>query len=167
VTFTETGMAPTAAGSAITDITAPAAAAAPVASRKGILDRSFDVYNSSLATPAWERVSVLSVNIGAITDSPADLGRLEVMIRGVDKALEGITDAATNLGSLKARIGLQQDFVKSLRDAMDRGVGQLVDADMSAESTRLQALQTQQQLGIQALSIANQGSQNILSLFRG
>jgi flagellin len=112
-------------------------------------------------------VSVLSVNIGAITDSPADLGRLEVMIRGVDKALEGITDAATNLGSLKARIGLQQDFVKSLRDAMDRGVGQLVDADMSAESTRLQALQTQQQLGIQALSIANQGSQNILSLFRG
>jgi flagellin len=51
-------------------------------------------------------------------------------------------------------------------DAVSRGVGQLVDADMEEESTRLQALQVQQQLGIQALSIANGNSQNILSLFR-
>jgi flagellin len=51
-------------------------------------------------------------------------------------------------------------------DSVNRGVGQLVDADMNAESTRLQALQTQQQLGVQALSIANQNSQSILSLFR-
>jgi flagellin len=51
-------------------------------------------------------------------------------------------------------------------DSVDRGVGQLVDADMNAESTRLQALQTQQQLGVQALSIANQNSQSILSLFK-
>jgi len=50
--------------------------------------------------------------------------------------------------------------------AIDRGVGALVDADMNEESTRLQALQVQQQLGIQALSIANQNSQSILSLFR-
>jgi flagellin len=61
---------------------------------------------------------------------------------------------------------MQQDFVKNLMDAVDRGVGALVDADMSQESTRLQALQTQQQLGIQALSIANSNSQSILSLFR-
>ena len=51
-------------------------------------------------------------------------------------------------------------------DAIDRGVGTLVDADMNEESTRLQALQVQQQLGIQALSIANGNSQQILSLFR-
>jgi flagellin len=51
-------------------------------------------------------------------------------------------------------------------DAIGRGVGQLVDADMNAESTRLQAQQVQQQLGIQALSIANSNSQNILSLFK-
>ena len=51
-------------------------------------------------------------------------------------------------------------------DAIDRGVGQLVDADMNEESTRLQALQVQQQLGIQALRIANSSSQSILSLFR-
>jgi flagellin len=61
---------------------------------------------------------------------------------------------------------MQQDFVKNLMDAVDRGVGALVDADMSEESTKLQALQTQQQLGIQALSIANSNSQSILSLFR-
>jgi flagellin len=51
-------------------------------------------------------------------------------------------------------------------DAIERGVGQLVDANMEEESTKLQALQVQQQLGIQALSIANSTSQNILSLFR-
>jgi flagellin len=67
---------------------------------------------------------------------------------------------------VKTRITSNTDFVKSLMDAIDRGVGQLVDADMNAESTRLQALQVQQQLGIQALSIANQNSQSILSLFR-
>ena len=77
-----------------------------------------------------------------------------------------MTDAATALGASKARIGIQQDFVKSLMDAIDRGVGQLVDADMNEESTKLQALQVKQQLGIQALSIANTSSQSILSLFR-
>ena len=66
-----------------------------------------------------------------------------------------MTDAATSLGAAKSRIGIQQDFVKSLMDAVDRGVGQLVDADMNEESTKLQALQVQQQLGVQALSIAN------------
>jgi flagellin len=61
---------------------------------------------------------------------------------------------------------MQSDFVGNLMDAIDRGVGQLVDADMSEESTRLQALQVQQQLGIQSLSMANQNAQTILSLFR-
>ena len=51
-------------------------------------------------------------------------------------------------------------------DAITRGIGTLVDADMNEESTRLQALQVQQQLGVQSLSIANQASQSILSLFR-
>ena len=64
-----------------------------------------------------------------------------------------------------SRIGLQQDFVKGLMDALDRGIGTLVDADMNSESTKLQALQVQQQLGIQALSIANSSTQSILKLF--
>ena len=77
-----------------------------------------------------------------------------------------MTTTATSLGSVQSRIEMQQDFVKNLMDAIERGVGQLVDADMSEESTRLQALQVQQQLGIQSLSIANSNSQNILSLFK-
>jgi flagellin len=77
-----------------------------------------------------------------------------------------MTTAASDLGAAKKRVGLQQDFVGKLMDSIERGVSQLVDADMTEESTRLQALQVQQQLGIQALSIANTNSQNILSLFR-
>jgi flagellin len=67
---------------------------------------------------------------------------------------------------VQSRITSQQTFVKALMDSIDSGVGSLVDADMNEASTRLKALQTQQQLGIQALSIANSNSQNILSLFR-
>lgn len=146
-------------------LTAPAAlATAPTTETgKGILDKSYDAFNGT----AWETFSVADLDISKLTDNAADLSKLETYISAVDDALGTITDAATNLGAIKNRIGLQQDFVKALKDSLDRGVGQLVDADMNAESTRLQALQTQQQLGIQALSIANSGSQSILSLFRG
>jgi flagellin len=92
---------------------------------------------------------------------------IEDYIQAVDSALTEMTTAATNLGSTKKRIDIQKSFVGSLMAALDRGISTLVDADMNAESTRLQALQVQQQLGIQALSIANSSSQNILSLFRG
>ena len=61
---------------------------------------------------------------------------------------------------------MQSMFVKNLVDVIDKGVGRLVDADMNAESTRLKALQTQQQLGIQSLSIANTNAANIMQLFR-
>jgi flagellin len=77
-----------------------------------------------------------------------------------------MTTAASNLGAVKQRTNLQREFVSTLMDAINRGIGALVDADMNEESTRLQALQVQQQLGVQALSIANQNNQQILSLFR-
>ncbi|MEM9028660.1 MAG: flagellin [Pseudomonadota bacterium] len=101
------------------------------------------------------------IDIASATDA-----QLDDYISAVDAALTEMTTAATDLGSSKARIDLQKDFVSSLMDSIDRGIASLVDADMNAESTRLQALQTQQQLGVQALSIANSQSQNILSLFR-
>jgi len=88
------------------------------------------------------------------------------MLTKVEGALKSMTTAATNLGAAKSRIDLQKTFTTSLMDSIERGIGQLVDADMNKESTRLQALQVQQQLGIQALSIANGNSQSILSLFR-
>ncbi|WP_457302468.1 flagellin, partial [Phyllobacterium sp. P5_D12] len=85
----------------------------------------------------------------------------------VETAVNAMKAAAAGLGSAKTRIDTQQTFTGNLMDAIDRGVGQLVDADMNAESARLSALQVQQQLGIQALSIANSSNQSILSLFRG
>jgi flagellin len=85
----------------------------------------------------------------------------------VGTAIDAMKAAAAALGSAKTRINTQQSFTGNLMDAIDRGVGQLVDADMNAESARLSALQVQQQLGIQALSIANSSNQSILSLFRG
>jgi flagellin len=150
-------------GVAATNIAGMAAADVAVKTEKGVLDKTYDVYQNG----DWAEFSVADLDISKFTDSQTDLAALETYIAGVDDALSTITDAATNLGAIKNRIGLQQDFVKVLTDSLDRGIGQLVDADMNAESTRLQALQTQQQLGIQALSIANSGSQSILSLFRG
>ena len=106
------------------------------------------------------------VDISALTDSDNDLADLEEIIGVVDGAISDMTDAATALGAAKARVGIQQDFVKGLMDAINRGVGQLVDADMNEESTKLAALQVKQQLGVQALGIANSTTQTILSLFR-
>jgi flagellin len=85
-------------------------------------------------------------------------------------AIEGLSQtavrAAADFGSAQGRMEIQQRYVNSLTDSLRSGIGSLVDADMEAASARLQALQVQQQLGIQALSIANQSPQNILALFR-
>ena len=110
--------------------------------------------------------SVDTINIAALTDSAADQTTLDGYIAQVTGAINSVSSAAANLGAIKNRITNNTDFVKSLMDSVTRGIGQLVDADMNAESTRLQALQVQQQLGVQALSIANQNSQSILSLFK-
>jgi flagellin len=101
------------------------------------------------------------IDITSATDA-----QIDDFLLAVDAALQEMTVAATDLGSSKKRIDLQQDFVGALMDSIDRGISTLVDADMNEESTKLQALQVQQQLGIQALSIANSSAQNILSLFR-
>jgi flagellin len=110
--------------------------------------------------------SIVTLDISVVTDLPADLAGLEEIIQGVDAAHELMTDAATLLGAAKSRISLQKDFVDKLIDSIDTGIGQLVDADMNEESTRLQALQVRQQLGVQALGIANQSAQQILRLFQ-
>ena len=132
--------------------------------QSGILDTQSTTTNGGMAYSVAG--STDAVDISALTDSDNDLEDLEEIIGVVDGTISSMTDSATALGAAKARIGIQQDFVKGLMDAISRGVGQLVDADMNEESTRLQALQVKQQLGVQALSIANSSSQTILSLFR-
>lgn len=99
-----------------------------------------------------------------ITNASSD--QLNSYLDDVDTMFQNVTTAASNLGSVQSRITSQQTFVSDLMNSIDSGVGSLVDADMNEASTRLKALQTQQQLGIQALSIANSNSSNILSLFR-
>ena len=88
------------------------------------------------------------------------------MITAVDDMSKAMQNSAATLGSVNKRISLQNDFIKDLQDVITKGVGRLVDADMNEESTKLKALQTQQQLGIQALSIANNQAQAVLQLFR-
>ncbi|MFA5950126.1 MAG: flagellin [Hyphomicrobium sp.] len=124
------------------------------------------ILDSDRTVTSGATYSVATLDISAITDDSADLVDLEDLVKGVDAALSAITDAATILGAAKSRISLQSDFVSKLRDTIDTGIGQLVDADLNEESTRLQALQVRQQLGVQALGIANQSAQQILSLFQ-
>lgn len=124
----------------------------------GVLDTDFTTTGTAAVT-----VSVSTLDVTAATLDDTDL---DEMISAVDSAISSMTTAASDLGASKGRIDLQTDFVSNLMDAIERGVGTLVDADMTKESTRLSALQTQQQLGTQALSIANGSAQSILSLFR-
>jgi len=83
-----------------------------------------------------------------------------------DTSIANVSAALARLGTKSKALSLHATFVGKLSDSLTAGVGNLVDADLAKESARLQALQTKQQLGVQALSIANQAPQAILSLFR-
>jgi flagellin len=87
-------------------------------------------------------------------------------LANIEGLIQTAINAAAAFGSVEGRIRIQADFVGKLTDAMRTGIGSLVDANMEEAAARLQALQVQQQLGTQALSIANQSPQNILALFR-
>jgi len=77
-----------------------------------------------------------------------------------------VNASLAKLASGEKKFIVQNDFVSKLVDTLNAGIGNLVDADMAVESARLQSLQVKQQLGVQALSIANSQPQIILSLFR-
>ncbi|MGM4908359.1 flagellin N-terminal helical domain-containing protein [Rhizobium sp. 768_B6_N1_8] len=123
----------------------------------GAIETSTGILGSSNGTIG----SVYSLDITNLTN--ADLG---LALTNVENALKAMTSAGAKLGSISTRITMQDDFVSALSDSLDSGIGRLVDANMEEESSKLSALQTQQQLAIQSLSIANSSSQNILSLFR-
>ncbi len=100
-----------------------------------------------------------AVDVTSNSGADAALANIEVLI-------QNSIDAGAEFGSAQGRIEIQSEFVSQLTDSLKSGIGTLVDADMEEASARLQALQVQQQLGVQALSIANQAPQSILSLFR-
>lgn len=103
-----------------------------------------------------------AINIKAASTTALQLAALKSAETQLGKAIE----SATSFGIAEKSIETQKEFLDSLTDRIDSGVGSMVDADMEEEAARLQALQVQQQLATQSLSIANQGPQNILSLFR-
>ncbi|MCP1200923.1 flagellin [Notoacmeibacter sp. MSK16QG-6] len=128
----------------------------------GMLNKSYTTANGA-ATPVNVVYTIATLDI---TAANVDDTVIDGMLSNVETTLEDMTTAAAGLGSSKSRIDMQTEFVGNLMDSIKSGIGKLVDADMTEESTRLQALQTQQQLGIQALSMANSGAQSLLSLFR-
>ncbi|MCQ1571290.1 flagellin [Neorhizobium galegae] len=107
-----------------------------------------------------EGIDILDIDV---TDPDIDFPTITLVL---DEMQQKVISAGAYLGSLRSRIALQEAFGNSLADSLDRGIGRLVDANMSEASSRLKALQVQQQLATQSLSIANSDAQNILSLFR-
>jgi flagellin len=134
-------------------------------------DVTIAVANTSGATVAFVEASYTGgtaagglASVAAI-DVTTDAGAASAL-SSIEGVLQSAIDAAASFGSSQKRIGYQTEFVTTLIDSLTSGVGAMTDADIEAASARLQSLQVQQQLGIQALSIANQQPQSLLSLFR-
>jgi len=116
-------------------------------------------FSSSVSRGSGGLAGLAAIDVSTGAGAAAALGSIENLINTS-------IDASASFGSVQGRIGIQSDFIGKLSDSLKSGIGSMVDADMEAASARLQALQVQQQLGVQALSIANQAPQSVLSLFR-
>jgi len=106
------------------------------------------------------------VTLTAGTDI-ASAGAASATVANIESSIANVNTALSELGAGANRLDLQKSFVSKLQDSIEVGIGNLVDADMAKASADLQALQVKQQLGLQALSIANQAPQTITSLFQG
>jgi len=125
------------------------------------------IANSDLSkiTVAAQDMSLNGIGLSvAATFSSA--GTASAMSALVDTAIADVSTKLGKLGTGSTALTRQSDFVGKLQDSLNNAIGNLVDADLAKESAKLQALQTKQQLGVQALSIANQSTSSILSLFR-
>ena len=119
--------------------------------------------DGSTITVSGQSMDTTTLGIASVdlTNSASASSALSV----IDTALTIMNQKLANLGSVAKRLEIQHDFSVKLIDILKAGVGNLVDADLAEESARLQALQIKQQLGVQALSIANRSPQSILNLF--
>jgi flagellin len=116
----------------------------------------------SLGLGSANLTGILSTSsIGSTTASTA-----QAMITTVNTAIGKVSTALAKMGTGSKALDLHLSFIMKLQDTLDNGVGNLVDADLAKESAKLQSLQTRQQLGVQALSIANQSTSALLGLFR-
>lgn len=102
----------------------------------------------------------------ATTSTISTAAKASTMITTIEASLNALNLALSQLGTDAKKVTMHKNFIAKLSDELQNGIGNLVDADLAKESARLQGLQTKQQLGIQALSIANAAPQVILNLFR-
>jgi len=100
------------------------------------------------------------------TSTISTQAKASAMITTLNSSLQAVNSSLAKLAAGSKKYTIQNDFVAKLVDSLNAGIGNLVDADMAVESARLQSLQVKQQLGVQALAIANQQPQIILSLFK-
>ncbi|SFJ88716.1 flagellin [Caulobacter sp. UNC279MFTsu5.1] len=121
--------------------------------------------DGSQFTVSAKTISLAGLGLSA-SSSFTNAAAAKTMITTISNALGTATNKLASLGTSSTGLDTHLTFVGKLQDSLDAGVGNLVDADLAKESAKLQSLQTKQQLGIQALSIANQSSSSILSLFR-
>ena len=122
---------------------------------------------TSVITVAAEDLSLGNGNVTVTSTSTIGTVTTAIaMISAVKVSIDNVSAALARLGTGSKALESHLTFVGKLKDALDTGVGNLVDADLAKESAKFQALQTKQQLGIQALSIANQSTQIVLGLFR-
>jgi len=123
---------------------------------------------SQVISVAAQNLALGSTALSGITDTSSigTQSMAQTMIATVNSAISNVSSALSKLGTGSKALQSHLNFVGKLQDSIDAGVGNLVDADLAKESAKLQALQTKQQLGVQALSIANQSSSILLGLFR-
>ena len=122
---------------------------------------------TSVITVSAQDLSLGGTNIAiTATSTIGTVTTATAMIATVNTAIGKVSSALSKLGTGSKALASHATFIQKLQDTVDAGVGNLVDADLAKESAKLQALQTKQQLGVQALSIANQSSSILLGLFR-
>ncbi len=135
----------------------------------GTTDAQVDIANTSGSTVAITASASDGAGGGLATLNTLDVSTAAgaaSALGAIENLIQTAVDASAEFGSSQKRIEIQNDFVSELTDSLKVGIGALTDADLEAASARLQSLQVQQQLGIQALSIANQSPNSILGLFR-
>ncbi|MFG1296593.1 MULTISPECIES: flagellin N-terminal helical domain-containing protein [Xanthobacter] len=132
---------------------------------KGFMDTTYSLdYVDASSTAQTATISLQTIDVSSLTDDQTNL--ISAYMKLVDKTITSLTSGGATLGATADRLESQQTFATSLIDLNKSSIGTLVDADMEEESTRLKALQTQQSLAIQSLSIANSSSSNVLRLFQ-
>ena len=121
---------------------------------------------STTLTIAAQALNLGGTNVTITTSAKIDTkSAASTQVTALETSLKNVNSALSKLGSGAKRLEMQKEFVTKLSDAITNGIGNLVDADLAKESASLQALQVKQQLGMQALSIANQQPGSVLSLF--